>query len=711
MKSMAIACFLLLLSGLLPAQAEHENPVVYADHKVIGEDAMRAAGHVEVLWQDYVIFADAIDFNAKTRELFAEGRVTMTTQDMTLSGEKLVFNLKTQQGELVDTFGLVSPVIRYQTDRLRQVDRETLTFTALDISSCAQILPRWSIRGRKGKIKKGKYIAMHDAVLRLKKLPVLYLPYLRYPLKKDGRATGFLFPGIGNSSMRGFFLQNAFFWAIRPNLDMTLGFDYFAKLGMGFSDELRYRFRSAAGTARFYLFRYREDNGVYNDTGSDWSIEADHRQTLPFLDSTLTLSVNRQSRPGFLRLLDNSFDRALITYFRTSFAWTAKLANMSLEASASRFETYYLEFNSSNVLEYRPSLSLHLNQQKLGRLPGYLSLAIDFQNVLRSGVAYEETPVFEKDVPSRRLTFLPSLRLPLLKAPWLSAALDLSSRNVFYGNSRDPETGDVLDEPLLVSSGEAELTLKGPTFYRLFEGGRTRLKHVIEPEFTVRYVAQKDQRDRLITVDYYDYPAYSYAGLSLTSRLLAKPQAGGSPREVLSYTISQNFYFDAAEANMYRRINGEYPKLSELSNRLRFQPVADMSFDATVAYNYFIDAFSNLNLSASYERAGAPLGGSLSFNVYRNPYAAKTYVFNRTVLGFEGRLDLPKFPVKLLGSVDYDFTAKEFRYGSIIARFDYQCLLFSAEFKVFSYLGRSETQFRFGVSLGNLGMVGDFFGK
>ncbi len=104
------AFFLLLAAGgLLPAQDEHEDPVVYADQKTIGEDALRAAGHVEVLWQDYVIYADAIDFNLKTRELFAEGRVTMAAKDMVLSGEKLVFNLKTQKGELLDATAWPAP--------------------------------------------------------------------------------------------------------------------------------------------------------------------------------------------------------------------------------------------------------------------------------------------------------------------------------------------------------------------------------------------------------------------------------------------------------------------------------------------------------------------------------------------------------------------------------------------------------------------------
>ncbi len=144
-----------------------------------------------------------------------------------------------------------------------------------------------------------------------RKFPVFYLPYLRYPLQKDGRATGFLIPGLGGSDLRGFSVQNSFFWALRPNIDMTLGLDYFAKLGVGASDELRYLFRHADRQRPLLLFQVPQGQRRLDESDHDYYIEADHRQTLPFLNTRLVLNVNSQSRPGFLRLLDNNFDRLL----------------------------------------------------------------------------------------------------------------------------------------------------------------------------------------------------------------------------------------------------------------------------------------------------------------------------------------------------------------------------------------------------------------
>ncbi len=714
MKTKLLYCLLIsrFLAGFLAAQTEHEEPIVYADHKSIGEETLRADGHVEVLWQDYVIYADAIDFNLKSRELFAEGRVTMSAKDMVLSGEKLVFNLKTQKGELIDTYGMVTPVVRYETDRLVQTDRETLTFKRLNFTSCAQVFPRWRITSRKGKIKKEKYIEMSSVLMRIKNIPVFYLPYLRYPLQKDGRATGFLIPGVGNSSLRGFCLQNAFFWAIRPNIDMTLGLDYFSKLGMGYSSELRYLFHGAKGNVRFYHLQYKKDNDVYTDSESDYYVEAGHQQDLPFLDTRLVLNVNRQSRPSFLRLLDNDFDRVLTTNFQSSVSLTSSLSNMSLSLQGSRQETYIVAKDSSKILEYMPSVSFKLSQQKLWKLPGYLSLSAEYQNIRRSGIIWEEDPVYDLGITSNRLTLTPSYDLPLLKLPWLNFSLEFTSKNSLYGKSRDPKTKKIVNESLYLKYNQVRFSLQGPVFFRIFDLPRSKLKHVIEPGFEFRYSSKEEDRDRLIAVDIFDFPSYSYAGFSLTTRLLAKSnESGATSSEVLMYTVSQEYYFDPAEANTYRKVNGEFPEFSELSNGLRLRPTATLGFDASLAYNYYIHGLSKLNLSASYQPAQGPLTGTLYFSINRNPYTAKDYLFNRSVLGGNIRVQFPNFPFKLQTRVDYDLTDKIFRHGSVNLTFDYQCLVFNTEFKVFTYLGRNEFQFRFGFSLGNLGMVSDFFGS
>ena len=240
---------------------------------------------------------------------------------------------------------------------------------------------------------------------------------------------------------------------------------------------------------------------------------------------------------------------------------------------------------------------------------------------------------------------------------------------------------------------------------------------MIEPEFEIRYVTPVTNRDQMILVDYFDYPSFSYAGFSLTTRLLTKDESkddgtgiNKGAAELLSLKVAQEYFFDPAEANYFRNIDGEYPPFSELSDRLRFRAGSSFFFDAALAYNYYADDFSRLNLAHRLRAPECPVD-RLCFPQFLSKIPMPRPIMFSTALSWAATSNgFSRFPIKLQIGADYDFTDKEFRYGSFRASFDYQCLVFSTEFKIFAYFGRSEFQFRFGLSLGNLGMVGDFFG-
>ena len=78
------------------------------------------------------------------------------------------------------------------------------------------------------------YTLLKQAVLTVKGVPMLYLPILYYPTKKEDRATGFLLPTYGSSTLRGQSIHNAFFWAIDRSQDATLLHDWFSKTGQGY---------------------------------------------------------------------------------------------------------------------------------------------------------------------------------------------------------------------------------------------------------------------------------------------------------------------------------------------------------------------------------------------------------------------------------------------------------------------------------------------
>jgi len=593
-----------------------------------------------------------------------------------------------------------------------QTDRHTLKFKKMEFTSCSQLVPRWSMTCINGKIKKEKYIEMKHVVFKIKNIPVFYFPYFRYPIK--GRSTGFLFPQLGHSSEKGFLVCNAFYMDIKPNLDMTLYLDRYSEVGTGFAGEFRYLFDKMAGNFKYYRFQYNKNTDLRSESGFDYYLKAEHVQSIKFLNTKFVVSIDKQSDPNFLRMFNNSFNRALGANFNSSIYMTSNISNLNLSVRASKQETFYTFNNTSYSTEYFPSLKANLNQQKIWKLPGYFTINAAFERVKRVGTSYEEQPVYTSDIASQRINIIPSYTLNLFKLPWLSATINLQSNQTIYAKSRDLETKEIVDESLHLQYNTGNINIKGPVFYKIYNFSKIKIKHLIEPQINFRYVTKysDEDRQRLVTVDYLDYPSYSYVGFSLTSRLLHRSTLNNeSPVEILSFTIAQKYYFDPAEANMFREIEGEYPEFSELANSIRFRPSKYLSLDASIVYNYYINKFSRLNVNLSYTNKDSFLNGSVGYSSYKNPYITNpTYRFNRDVIRGNIDFDLPAFPIKLRSALDYDITNKEFVYGSVMAIFDFQCIKINTEMKIFSWFGRSETQFRFGVTFGNLGMVSDFMG-
>jgi lipopolysaccharide assembly outer membrane protein LptD (OstA) len=740
-KSLILIIFLIVCLMDAAAQAPQrslELPIILkAEQQERVDDRAIASGNVEISWKEYKIYADYMEYNLKTKIITAEGRVTMVSKETAISGEKLQFNLNDRTGVLYDVQGQVPPSVSYKTDKLTQVDNDTLTFDKIKFTSCTQLVPRWRLSCSKGKIKKEKYIAMNNVLFKIKKIPVFYVPYLRYPLTDSGRATGFLFPGIGRSNLRGFFLFNSFYWNIKPNVDLTLGLDYYGKAGIGVYEELRYLFKFMDGNIKFYFFKYKpsvvlaegesapDNNSFYSSNSSDYFLEMNHKQHINLLNTKILVSIDKQSDANFLRLFSNDFDAVLRRISRSSVSINSNFANnIKFSVNAAIHDTFYTFNNSSRSLRYLPRISFNWNQQKIWILPGRFSLDTSFSRIQRVGKSYDEDEgLFVTDISSQRINIQPTYSLSMLKTSWLSIKADISSKHSFYAKSRDPKISitkpeAILDEPLHLGYNTAKVEMKGPIFSRIFEFKNSKLKHLIEPKITMRYVTQVDPEDRakLIPVDNFDYPSYSFVGFSLTNRLLTKGKTASSAREVLSYIVSQDYYFDPELAHRGRKIKGIFPEFSELKNTLRFRPFKHLSLDAQLIYNHFLESekflnnFTRIRVNLSYTNRKSFLWGNFSYTRYVNPYLTKGHVFNRDVIGGKLNLDIPGFPIKLDSNINYDITAKEFRYGSTKIIFDYQCIKFIGELRMFRYGGRIETQFNAGITFGNLGMVKDFLG-
>lgn len=107
--------------------------------------------------------------------------------------------------------------------------------------------PAWGFRAARIEAQMEGYVDLVHPVLAIKGFPVLYLPYLKVPMKQT-RQSGFLVPTLrtGDSKTGNVYTQPIYF-AFAPNLDSTVTTDYFQERGTRLGVETRYQQRQYSG--------------------------------------------------------------------------------------------------------------------------------------------------------------------------------------------------------------------------------------------------------------------------------------------------------------------------------------------------------------------------------------------------------------------------------------------------------------------------------
>lgn len=709
------------VAAVLAQEANSGDPVILGDEKLFDGRFYTCRGNAELFYQTYHVFADEIVYDTRERIVRASGRVAMSDRDNVISGDSFTMDLKAMKGEMENVFGLAPPTLSFQTPHLRQTDPETFRFDKLTFSSCGQLNPDWSIASRKGKIKKDRYIEMSDLVFRINLfggLPVFYLPYLRYPIQKDGRSTGFLFPEFGHSKQKGPFIRGAFFWDIASNADLTLKADWYGKVGIGLGADLRYIFHGGVkGEFSYYRFRHRNGSEFSLDKKTwDYQLKAVHSQNLPFLNTRLTVNVSQESNPMLNQLFSDLFYMAHISnyYYRVR-SETRLLKNLSLIIGASSNEIYYTNQKNSNITEYMPSIQLNLSQQKLSFIPGYLNIGLSAERVSRSGESiYPDDDLYDWEISSERFMIKPKYTLPVFDLPWLNLNLDLASQFHFYSNRKDPTTKLVVDEPIQMVSHSLSLNLQGLKLERVYRSDEKLLQHLFYPEvrFTLSSTFDEETKAQVVRVDNADYSPYSSVSFLLHNfiRLKKRGMDSGSPRqELLSWTLGVDYYLDPEEANYGRAIDGEYVPWGPVRNQLRFHPAEWLSLTASLSYNSYVKFFQNAMLSLQFGREDQPAEWTVYYSAYKNPYNPNN-PFTQSSLGSSIRISPDTFPLSLRGNLNYNITQTLLSAG-LMMDIKLQCWsvgLGVQQRQVWSNgAWIKDFQFQFGVRLGHLSMLQD----
>jgi len=751
---LTLRCLPILLLALLavPALAQAQPVPGFRLTKQLKIDingsTYHLEGQVEMEQGSQKFFADVVDYDSTTRLMVATGNVVYTSPETRIAADRLEFNLDTKVGtfqnatgstylgEKVDKsfFGTQEPDALFYGEVIQKVGPKRYRITRGGFTSCVQPTPRWELVSSTATVELESYAVLTNTVLKVKGVPMFYLPVLYYPIQSDDRSTGFLLPTYGASVVRGQSISNAFFWAINRSQDATFYHDWFTKRGQGAGAEYRY-VAGPSSQGNFTTYYLNEKQATYDTTAGsvttpaqrNYEVRANVAQVLPaglrargnvdYFSSVVTRATFNQ----------NPYDwssRTRSVRGNIGGTWGRQSASMTYDTT----ELFYSD-TASSLQGGTPRLSYAFAQTRIGQTPLYYSLNAEYVNIAR--LDREESNNTEVDQGLTRFDVSPTLRVPFNRWPFLTFNSSVSYHTTRYSESyvKDANNRDVqADQPLSRSYWDLRTDIVGPKFTKVWDtpdnGYAEKYKHTIEPTFTVQRLTAFDSYDRIVKLEGYDF---TYGGTNrisygLTNRFTAKRRAGASTarnRDFLTLSLTQSYYsdpraslydFGAFPLNFFGR---EPSNFSPIALAATFSPSEQSSVSTRLDWDDRAGEFQSIRVNGSYGlREWLTVTGGWSQRNIAIFFDRPADKFINTSTTFRTRGNR----VGGTYAFYYDLGRSTMLDQRIVGYYNAQCCGVVFEYQQFNYPQFSsfavpqDRRFNIGVTLAGLGTFSNFLG-
>jgi LPS-assembly protein len=309
-----------LLPGIAPTGKKGDRLTSPADIQSDSADLSKVDlsvfnGNVEMRRADQWMFADTLSYRHSQDTWQAIGAIKYQDSTVRVNADRA----EGDAGKNITTIDTVTHPIVYQLRNVRgngksshgEVVGDQETFTDATYSTCDPDDRKWEIHGDRIEMNGETNVGTaHDATVRIGNVPVLYMPYLSFPLDNQ-RKSGFLIPNIGFSSHNGFLFAQPYYFNLAPNYDATLTARLFGYRGLMLDGEFRYLTQSSHGTVDATWLP--DDRVAGSDRGS---LAISSATTFsPHWYSTLT--VNRVSDANFLGDFSNQGYGSTISFLES----------------------------------------------------------------------------------------------------------------------------------------------------------------------------------------------------------------------------------------------------------------------------------------------------------------------------------------------------------------------------------------------------------
>ncbi len=757
----ALLCHLLLWTSLVTSQALRparpgepgEEVVISAREQQKQGSVYTLRGNVAINFRHYLLKADEVTYDESTGQITATGHVTFLggPHDESLQASHGTYNVHSDTGEFYDVVGTTGVRFRGQQvilttsnpfsftgQRVEKLGRDTYVVHHGSVTSCELPNPKWTFQVTRAVVQVGEDAKLYHATFRMKGVPLFYFPFVQHPVERLGRQSGFLLPTIGQSNRKGAIIGDAYYWAINRSVDTTLGAEYYTKIGWAPHGEFRARptESSFVNLKVFSVIDHRFRQG-----GQEVRLDAESRFPLGFRG---VVAADYLSSFVFRVAFAESFTEAVNSEVKSVAFASRSRDGFFLNVMGARYQNFQsTAFGDLIMILHAPSLEAASVDRPVRGTPLYWSF-----EAAGGGVSRRE-PTFVTANLVGRFDVRPEISLPVTSHGW-SFRPAAAVRETIYsqclrfsgtegdrcgGLSGVTDIGTPISRAINRNAYEFDVEMRPPALARIFDRPLfgSRLKHTIEPRIVYRYVTgvnhfpdiiRFDERDVLSDTNEVEY--------GFTTRLYAKPNGGSEAnpapsREIVSWEVAQKYFADqsfsgalvAGRRNVFTT-TADFTGIAFLTEPRPFSPIIsrlrlDVTRASDVQWNLDYDTkkgYINASTLLLTHRVGEYfVAGSHAFLhapgevIVSNPLQAPQR-FNqlRFLVGY-GHPN--KRGISSAVNLGWDANTRILQYGALQTTYNWDCCGLTFEYRRFALANvRNENQFRFGLTLSNVGTFG-----
>lgn len=581
------------------------------------------------LLDDYVVIeysggriqADHVEYNDKTQEVLAEGNVVFESGPTVVTGTQMEFNLADGVGIIHAASGWTEQDVQFHAATIEKIGEDKYKLVDGALTACNQALPIWQVNWSSAIINVGETARMWNPVIKFKRFPSAYLPFVVFPIK-DERSTGFLVPQVASSSRRGVSAKVGFFWAISRNQDAFVEIDH-SDEEFSIAPEYRYVLNDRAHGE----FRGQWTTIDRGDGNRREEIEARFRHSQDFLNGfRWRANLRYTSNIDFSRETSTNPNSAVIRNIRSDTFLTKSWGSYNFRIVAEDIRWLDDDRDQRRL----PEIELSQNSKQIGSSRVYWGFRANLARFTKegsyrapdSGLSFEASPTWE------RAFFRSDFRVPLSQLPWLDAVVRASIEDAFYTKKLSRDDPEILDQSLNREGAEFALELTGPRIERFYglhrDPGKNKYQQLMEARMNWRYAPDVDGADEALPWDSLDRRSFpvnprdptrdidrNQLDLGFTTRLMRKriPLSGEdeeSSHEVLSWNLSTSY-----QVNTFREVsvNGrsERTRFSTVRSELRYRPRERLNFSFRNNYDVVADDLVSSDLTSNLRWGPATL--------------------------------------------------------------------------------------------------------